>query len=73
MDQILADVSKTADELEESLSENLFDTAVKDVRSVLVNFLEILKSLWFFSAIYVLVFEIDAINFMCRELMWRQS
>ena len=31
MDQILADVSKTADELEELLSENLFDAAVKEV------------------------------------------
>ena len=31
LDQILADVAKTADDLEESLNQNLFDAALEDV------------------------------------------
>ena len=40
LDQILADVAKTADDLEESLNQNLFDAALEDVS--VRNFVSIL-------------------------------
>ena len=37
VDQILADVAKTADDLEESLNQNLFEAALEDVSSILLH------------------------------------
>ena len=42
LDQILADVAKTADDLEESLNQNLFDAALEDVS--VRNFVSIHKT-----------------------------
>ena len=37
VDQILADVAKTADDLEESLNQNLFEAALEDVSSIVLH------------------------------------